>query len=129
MLQTWNYVKRRVGGSGAGSYPAGGWAFNNLTPDIGTAFTQGIGDTAFYNFNVDRLDYPGDIAYSITGLPAGVTITSNSPSGRLETGNSEKEFSLVYDGSTATGSYSFTVTATGGGISHTTTITFQIIAA
>jgi kumamolisin len=65
------------------------------------------------------------IALSATGVPSGVTY-SFSPSSIGAPGSGRSDFNLTVSSTAPTGTYPITITGTGGGITHTTTLTFQI---
>ncbi|HEY6447814.1 MAG TPA: protease pro-enzyme activation domain-containing protein [Acidobacteriaceae bacterium] len=65
------------------------------------------------------------IALSATGVPSGVTY-SFSPSSIAAPGSGTSDFNLTVSRSARIGTYKITIKGTGGGTSHTTTLTFSI---
>ncbi|MGA2205350.1 MAG: protease pro-enzyme activation domain-containing protein [Terracidiphilus sp.] len=65
------------------------------------------------------------ISLSATGVPAGVT-ASFSPNPIAAPGSGTSHFNLTVARTAKTGTYSITITGTGGGQSHSTTLTFQV---
>jgi len=65
------------------------------------------------------------IALSATGVPSGVTY-SFSPASIAAPGSGTSDFNLTVSRSAPIGTYSITITGTGGGLTHTTTLTLQI---
>jgi len=65
------------------------------------------------------------IALSATGLPSGVTY-SFSPASIAAPGSGTSHFNLTVSNTAATGTYPITITGTGGGLTHTTTLTFTV---
>jgi hypothetical protein len=63
------------------------------------------------------------VALSATGVPSGVT-SSFSPSS--VTGSGSSDFTLTVSRSARTGTYPITITGAGGGVTHSTTLTFQV---
>jgi len=66
------------------------------------------------------------IALSATGEPSGVTV-SFSPASISAPGSGTSDMNLTVSRSAPVGTYPITITATGGGITHTTTLTFMIM--
>ncbi len=66
------------------------------------------------------------IALSATGQPAGVTVTF-MPSSIAAPGSGSSDMYLTVSRSAATGTYPITITGTGGGITHTTVLTFEVV--
>jgi len=66
------------------------------------------------------------IALSATGQPAGVTVTF-MPSSLAAPGSGSSDMYLTVSRSAATGTYPITITGTGGGITHTTVLTFEVV--
>jgi kumamolisin len=66
------------------------------------------------------------IALSATGVPSGVT-ASFSPASIAAPGSGTSDFNLTVARNAKTGTYPITITGTGGGITHTTTLTFEIL--
>jgi len=65
------------------------------------------------------------IALSATGVPSGVTY-SFSPASIGAPGSGSSDFNLTVARNATPGTYPITITGTGGGVTHTTTLTFQI---
>jgi subtilase family serine protease len=66
------------------------------------------------------------IALSATGEPSGVTI-SVSPASIAAPGSGTSDMNLTVARNAPTGTYPITITGTGGGITHTTVLTFEIV--
>jgi subtilase family serine protease len=64
------------------------------------------------------------VALSATGVPTGVT-GSFSPTSI--TGSGTSDFTLTVSRTAPTGTFPITITGTGGGITHTTTLTFEVL--
>ncbi|MGB6690951.1 MAG: protease pro-enzyme activation domain-containing protein [Terracidiphilus sp.] len=65
------------------------------------------------------------ISFSATGLPSGVT-GSFSPTSIGAPGSGTTDFTLTVARSAPTGTYPITITGTGGGVTKSTTLTFQV---
>ncbi|MGA3041876.1 MAG: protease pro-enzyme activation domain-containing protein [Bryobacteraceae bacterium] len=65
------------------------------------------------------------IALSATGQPSGVSV-SFSPASIRAPGSGRSEMILSVSATAAFGTYPITITGTGGGITHTTVLTFQV---
>ena len=65
------------------------------------------------------------ITFSATGVPSGVTY-SFTPASISAPGSGSTDFNLTVSQTAPTGTYAITITGTGGGVTHTTTLTFQI---
>jgi uncharacterized membrane protein len=65
------------------------------------------------------------IAFSASGVPSGVTF-SFSPSSIAAPGSGTSDFILTVAENAPAGTYPITITGTGGGLTETTTLTFQI---
>ena len=66
------------------------------------------------------------ITLSATGYPSGVT-GSFSPNPIKAPGFGTSYFTLTVSRTASTGTYPITITGTGGGVSHTTTLTFKVL--
>jgi subtilase family serine protease len=66
------------------------------------------------------------IGLSATGQPTGVTV-SFSPASIAAPGSGSSDMLLTVARTAPTGTYPITITGTGGGITHTTTLTFEIV--
>jgi subtilase family serine protease len=64
------------------------------------------------------------VALSATGIPSGVT-GSFSPTS-IGPGSGSSDFTLTVARNAPTGTYPITITGSGGGITHSTTLTFQV---
>jgi subtilase family serine protease len=65
------------------------------------------------------------ISLSATGVPSGVTY-SFTPASIAAPGSGSADFNLTVSRSAPTGTYPITITGTGGGVTHTTTLMFTI---
>ena len=65
------------------------------------------------------------VALSASGQPTGVTL-SFSPASIAAPGSGTSHMTLTVSRTAATGTYPITITGTGGGITHTTTLTFEV---
>ncbi|MGO4880245.1 MAG: protease pro-enzyme activation domain-containing protein [Bryobacteraceae bacterium] len=65
------------------------------------------------------------ISLNATGVPSGVTYNF-TPSSIAAPGSGTADFNLTVSGSAPLGTYPITITGTGGGVTHTTTLTFQV---
>jgi subtilase family serine protease len=65
------------------------------------------------------------IALTASGVPSGVTY-SFTPSSIAAPGSGTSDFNLSVSENAPTGTYPITITGTGGGLTHTTTLEFQI---
>jgi kumamolisin len=66
------------------------------------------------------------IALSATGVPSGVT-GSFSPASIASPGSGTAHFTLTVSRTAPTGTYPITITGTGGGVTHTTTLSFEVL--
>ncbi len=66
------------------------------------------------------------IALSATGVPSGVT-ASFSPASIAAPGSGTSDFNLTVTRTAKTGTYPITISGKGGGITHTTTLSFTIL--
>ncbi|HZR28206.1 MAG TPA: glycoside hydrolase family 3 C-terminal domain-containing protein [Terriglobales bacterium] len=94
-------------------------------PDFSIAATPSsqtvtAGSSAGYTLHISAIDgFNSNITLSATGLPAGATASFNPAS---VTGQGTSALAIATAGSTPNGSSTVTVTATGGGIVHSTTV-------
>lgn len=100
----------------------------SVTPTSQTVFA---GNSALYNivlFPVGTLPFGHIVTLSLSGLPAGVTaILSNSTiNPDLHNVNSSSVLTLTTSSSTPVGSYTLTLTGTGGGVTHSTGIRLTV---
>ncbi len=65
------------------------------------------------------------IGLTATGLPSGVT-GSFSPNPIAAPGSGSSKFTLTVSRTAKTGTYPITITGTGGGLTHTTTLMLQV---
>jgi hypothetical protein len=65
------------------------------------------------------------ISFSASRVPTGVTY-SFTPASIGAPGSGTTDFNLTVAKNAPTGTYPITITGTGGGLTHTTTLTFQI---
>jgi len=70
--------------------------------------------------------FSSTIALSSSGVPSGVTV-SFSPSSIAAPGSGTSDFNLTVASNATPGTYPITITGTGGGITQTTTLTFQVV--
>jgi subtilase family serine protease len=70
--------------------------------------------------------FNSSISLSATGLPSGVT-GSFSPNPIAAPGSGTSDFTLKVARTAPTGTHTITITATGGGITHTTTLSFTVL--
>jgi kumamolisin len=66
------------------------------------------------------------VSFSATGMPSGVT-SSFSPGSLAAPGSGKVDFNLSVSRNARTGTYPITITGTGGGQSHSTTLSFQVV--
>lgn len=66
------------------------------------------------------------VALSATGIPSGVT-GSFSPTSIGAPGSGSSDFTLTVARNAPTGTYPITITGTSGGVSHSTTLTFEVV--
>jgi len=65
------------------------------------------------------------IALSASGVPSGVTY-SFTPASIAAPGSGTSDFNLTVSSTAPLGTYPITITGTGGGLTHSTTLTFQV---
>ena len=70
--------------------------------------------------------FDSSIALSATGVPSGVTY-SFTPSSIAAPGSGSSHFNLTVSQSAPLGTYPITITGTGGGVTHTTVLTFEVV--
>jgi len=100
--------------------PATGAFTISVSPTSGS-LRQGQSGTAVVSGGFDSA-----IALSATSEPTGVTI-SFSPASIAAPGSGSSNRLLTVSRSTPTGTYPITITGTGGGLTHTTTLTFEVV--
>jgi hypothetical protein len=67
------------------------------------------------------------ISLSATRVPSGVTV-SFSPSSIAAPGSGSSDMNLTVAGNAPPGTYPITITGTGGGMTHITVLTFEVVA-
>ena len=93
---------------------------NSLSIAQGTSGTSTITTTISGGFN-------SAIALSATGQPTGVTVTFN-PNSIAAPGSGTSIMTIAVASTVVTGTYPITVTAAGGGITHTTAVSLTVTA-
>jgi len=68
--------------------------------------------------------FSSDVTLSVSGLPTGVTPTLTPAT--ITGGNGSSNLALAVGGSVTLGTYNVTITATGGGVTHSTTFTLMV---
>ena len=91
------------------------------------SFTQGSSATSTISTSVSN-GFNSSVALSISGLPSGVT-ASFSPASIAAPGSGSSTLTLTASSTATTGTFNTTVSATGGGITHTTVIPVTVNAA
>jgi subtilase family serine protease len=66
------------------------------------------------------------VSFSATGIPSGVT-GSFSPTSIGAPGSGSSDFTLTVSRNAPTGTYPITITGTGGGVTKSTTLTFEVV--
>ena len=66
------------------------------------------------------------IALSATGVPSGVP-TASRPASIAAPGSGTSDFNLTVSQSAPPGTYPITITGTGGGVTKTTVLTFEVV--
>jgi hypothetical protein len=107
-----------------------------VTKPVAAAFTIAVSPTAGYlaqgqsGYAIVTTAVSGGfssaVALSATGLPSGVT-GSFSPASIASPGSGTSDFTLTVSKSAPIGTYPITITGSGGGLTHTTVLTFQVI--
>ena len=124
-----------VSGTGGGITHAATVALTVTAPTAG-AFTisvsptsgslrQGQSGTATVTTAVSG-GFDSAVALSATGEPTGVTIKF-TPASIAAPGSGTSSMLLTVSRTAAVGTYPITITGTGGGITHTTTLTFEVV--
>jgi kumamolisin len=124
----------KVSGSGGGINQTATFTLTVTAPVAG-AFTISVSPASGYldqgqrGYAVVTTTVSGGfdaaIALSATGVPPGVT-TSFSPAAIAAPGSGTADFTLAVSGTAPIGTYPITIKGTGGGLAHTTTLTFQV---
>jgi kumamolisin len=104
--------------------PTAGAFTISVSPTSGS-LRQGQSGTATVTTAVSG-GFDSAIALSATGEPTGVTI-SFSPSSIAAPGSGKSSMLLTVSRTAPTGTYPITITGTGGGVTHTTTLTFEVV--
>src|SRR6202161_3385975 len=104
--------------------PTAGAFTISVSPTSGS-LRQGQSGTATVTTAVSG-GFDSPIALSATGEPTGVTI-SFSPSSIAAPGSGKSSMLLTVSRPAPTGTYPITITGTGGGVTHTTTLTFEVV--
>ena len=104
--------------------PTAGAFTISVSPKSGS-LRQGQSGTATVTTAVSG-GFDSAIVLSATGEPTGVTI-SFSPSSIAAPGSGKSSMLLTVSRTAPTGTYPITITGTGGGVTHTTTLTFEVV--
>jgi subtilase family serine protease len=104
--------------------PTAGAFTISVSPTSGS-LRQGQSGTATVTTAVSG-GFDSAISLSATGEPTGVTI-SFTPSSIAAPGSGTSSMLLTVSRSAPTGTYPITITGTGGGVTHTTTLTFEVV--
>jgi subtilase family serine protease len=104
--------------------PTAGALTISVSPTSGS-LRQGQRGTATVTTAVSG-GFDSAIALSATGEPTGVTITF-TPSSIAAPGSGKSSMLLTVSRTAPTGTYPITITGTGGGVTHTTTLTFEVV--
>jgi len=104
--------------------PTAGAFTISVSPTSGS-LRQGQSGTASVTTAVSG-GFDSAIALSATGEPTGVTITF-TPASIAAPGSGTSSMLLTVSRTAKTGTYPITITGTGGGITHTTTLTFEVV--
>jgi subtilase family serine protease len=104
--------------------PTAGAFTISVSPKSGS-LRQGQSGTATVTTAISG-GFDSAIALSATGEPTGVTI-SFSPSSIAAPGSGKSSMLLTVSRTAPTGTYPITITGTGGGVTHTTTLTFEVV--
>jgi subtilase family serine protease len=104
--------------------PTAGAFTISVSPTSGS-LRQGQSGTASVTTAVSG-GFDSAIALSATGEPTGVTIRF-TPASIAAPGSGESSMLLTVSRTAPTGTYPITITGTGGGITHSTTLTFEVV--
>jgi subtilase family serine protease len=104
--------------------PTAGAFTISVSPTSGS-LRQGQSGTASVTTAVSG-GFDSAIALSATGEPTGVTIAF-TPASIAAPGSGTSSMLLTVSRTAKTGTYPITITGTGGGITHTTTLTFEVV--
>jgi hypothetical protein len=96
----------------------------NVSPSSQTVLQ---GETVSYSVNLVAVNgFSSQVSLSVSGLPSGANGVFSTPSG---TPNFASTLTVILPGDVATGSYTLTVTGTGGGLSHVANLVLAVNAA
>jgi uncharacterized membrane protein len=103
--------------------PAGGAFTISVSPSAGSL---GIGQSGYAVVST-RVSggFDSAIALTATGQPTGVTVDF-TPASVAAPGSGTSDMNITVASTVPTGTYPITVTGTGGGLTHTTTLTFVV---
>jgi subtilase family serine protease len=104
--------------------PTAGAFTISVSPTSGS-LRQGQSGTATVTTAVSG-GFDSAVALSATGEPTGVTIKF-TPASIAAPGSGTSSMLLTVSRTAAVGTYPITITGTGGGITHTTTLTFEVV--
>ena len=104
--------------------PTAGAFIISVSPTSGS-LRQGQSGTATVTTAVSG-GFDSAVALSATGEPTGVTIKF-TPASIAAPGSGTSSMLLTVSRTAAVGTYPITITGTGGGITHTTTLTFEVV--
>jgi uncharacterized membrane protein len=106
-----------------------------VTAAVAGSFTLSVSPTSGYldqgqsGYGVVTVTATGGfnaaVSLSASGVPSGVTY-SFSPTSIAAPGSGTSDFTLSVARTAKTGTYPIVITATGGGVTKTTTLTFQV---
>jgi subtilase family serine protease len=99
-------------------------AFTISASPASVSVVQGNNGTSTITTTVSG-GFDSAVALSASGQPTGVTV-SFSPASIAAPGSGTSEMLLSVARTAKTGTYPITITGTGGGITHTTTLTFEV---
>jgi kumamolisin len=101
-------------------------AFSILASPASVSVVQGNNGTSTISTTVSG-GFNSAVALSASGQPSGVTVSFSS-STIAAPGSGSSTMTLAVSAGTAVGTYPITITAIGGGITHTTTVTLTVTA-
>jgi uncharacterized membrane protein len=104
--------------------PAAGGFTISVSPTSGS-LRQGQSGTATVTTALSG-GFDSGIALSASGEPTGVTI-SFTPSSIAAPGSGKSSMRLTVSRTAKTGTYPITITGTGSGVTHATTLTFEVV--
>jgi kumamolisin len=103
--------------------PTGGAFTISVSPSAGS-LSIGQSGYAVVSTRVSG-GFDSAIALTATGQPTGVTVNF-TPASIAAPGTGASDMNITVASTVATGTYPITVTGTGGGVTHTTTLTFEV---